>query len=198
MASNERNNRETEKKSSSLPKAIKTKQGITEKEIEIAKEFNKYFTSVGTALASKIPVVTKDLSEYLPQCNASMEHKELSFQEFEKAFKTLKRNKAIGDDGLSGNIIMDVYDSIKVILFKIFKASLEEAVFREKLKIAKVIPVFKCDKEKYRAISILLVFPKVLERIMYNRFYECFMNNNLLHENQFCFQINISTEYAIL
>ena len=64
MASNERNNRETKKKSSSLPKAIKTKQGITEKEIKIAKEFNKYFTSVGTALASKIPVVTKDLSEY--------------------------------------------------------------------------------------------------------------------------------------
>ena len=38
---------------------------------------------------------------------------------------------------------MDVDDSIKVILFKIFKASLEEAVFPEKLKIAKIIPVFK-------------------------------------------------------
>ena len=41
MASNERKNRETEKKSSSLPKAIKSKQGITEEEIEIEKEFNK-------------------------------------------------------------------------------------------------------------------------------------------------------------
>ena len=134
MASNERNNRETEKNSSSLPKAIKTKQGNTEKENKIVKEFNKYFTSVGTALASKIPAVTKDLSEYLPQCNALMEHKELSFQEFEKAFKTLKRNEAIGYDGLSGNIIMDVFDSIKVILFKIFKESLVEAVFPQKLK----------------------------------------------------------------
>ena len=65
MASNERNNRETEKKSSFLPKAIKTKQGITEKESEIAKELNKYFTSVGTALASKILIVTKDVSKYL-------------------------------------------------------------------------------------------------------------------------------------
>ena len=114
------------KNSSYLPKTIKTKQGITEKEIEIAKESNKYFTSVGTALASKIPVVTKDPIEQLPECYALMEHKELSFQEFEKAFKTLKQNKAIGYDGL----------------FKIFKASLEEAVFPEKLKIAKVIPVF--------------------------------------------------------
>ena len=72
-----------------------------------------------------------------------MNHKEISFQEFEKAFKNLKRNKVIGCDGHSGNIIMDVYDSMKVILFKIFKASLEEAVFPKKFKIAKVIPVFK-------------------------------------------------------
>ena len=107
-------------KSSSLPKSIKTKQGITEKESAIAKEFNKYLTSVRTAPATKIPIVTKNVNEYLPQCNASMEHKELSFQEFEKVFKTLKRNKAIGCDGLDGNIIADVYDSIQVILFKIF------------------------------------------------------------------------------
>ena len=40
-------------RSTSLLKGIKTKQGITEKEIEIAEEFNKYFTSVGTALVSK-------------------------------------------------------------------------------------------------------------------------------------------------
>ena len=96
---------------------------------------------------SKIPIVTNDVREYLPQRNASMEHKELSFQEFEKALKTLKQNKAIGC-GLNGNIIIDVYDSTKFILFKIFKASLEEAVFPEKLEIAKVVPVFKKgDKE---------------------------------------------------
>ena len=97
---------------------------------------------------------------------------------------------------------MDVYDSIKVILFKIFKASLDEAVFPEKLKIAKVIPVFKKgDKENvenYRPISILPVFSKVLELIMYNHLHQYFMNNNLLHENQFGFQINNSTEHSIL
>ena len=83
---------------------------------------------------------------------------------------------------------MDVYDSIKVILFKIFKASLEESVFPEKLNIAKVIPVFKKGHkeniENYRPISINPVFSKVLERIMYNRLYERFMSNNLLHEHQ--------------
>ena len=98
---------------------------------------------------------------------------------------------------------MDVYDSIKVILFKFFKASFEVAVFPEKLKIAKIIPVFKKgDKKKvienYQPIYILLVFSKSLERIIYNRLYEYFMNNNLLHENQFGFQINDATEHTIL
>ena len=92
---------------------------------------------------------------------------------------------------------MDDYDSIKVIFCEIFKASLVEEVFPEKMKIPVVIPVFKkVDKENvenYRPISILPVFSKVLERIMYNRLYEYFMNNNLLHENQFGFQINNST-----
>ena len=97
---------------------------------------------------------------------------------------------------------MDVYDYINVILFKTFNASFEEAVTPKKLKIAKVIPVFKkSDKENienYRPISILPVFSKVLERIMCNRLYEYFMNNNLLHKNQFGFQINNSTDHAIL
>ena len=95
------------KKSSSLLKAIKTKQGNVEKESKVANECNKYFTSEGTALASKILMVTKLVLEYLPQCNASMENKELSFQEY-------------------GNIITDAEDSIKVIHFKTFKATLEK------------------------------------------------------------------------
>ena len=57
-----------------------------------------------------------------------------------------------------------------------FKASLEEAVFPEKLKVPKVISIFKKSEiekvENYRPISILPVFSKVLERIMYNRLYE--------------------------
>ena len=90
-----------------------------------------------------------------------MEHKELSFQEFKKAFKMLKRSKAIGCDGLNGNIITDVFSSIKVILFKLFKASLEEAVFPEKLNHKSYSSLKKGDKENvenYRPVSILPVF----------------------------------------
>ena len=40
-------------KSSSLRKAIRSKQRINEKERKITKDFSKYFTSAGTALVSK-------------------------------------------------------------------------------------------------------------------------------------------------
>ena len=46
--------------------------------------------------------------------------------------------------------------------------------------------------ENYRPISILPVSSKVLEHIMYNLLYEYFMNNDILLENQFGFQINNS------
>ena len=62
------------KKSDSQTKAIKTKQEITGKESEFAKGFNKYFTDVGTELVKIIPIVSKDVSIYLPQCNAFMDH----------------------------------------------------------------------------------------------------------------------------
>ena len=70
------------------------------------------------------------------------------------------------------------------------------------MKIAKVIPLFKSDAEEklknYRPISILPVFSKILERVIYNRIYSHVSENNLLYEKQFGFQKNNSTEYAIL
>ena len=47
-------------------------------------------------------------------------------------------------------------------------------------------------------MSILPVFSKVLERIMYNRVYNHLDSKGLLYEKQFGFQRNNSTEHAIL
>ena len=126
---NKRNHVKQKKKSSSLSKSIEMKQGITEKESEIANEFNKYFTSLGTTLVSKILIVTKDVSEYLPQCNALKDYKELSFQEFEKVFRTLKQKKAIVCESINRNITIDVYDSIKVIITSKFMSYLPYSGF---------------------------------------------------------------------
>ena len=69
--------------------------------------------------------------------------------------------------GINGNIINDVYDSIMVTPFKIFKASLGEAVFPENLEIAKAISVFKKVKKTILKTTIqfsfFYFFPKCLK-----------------------------------
>ena len=98
-----------------------------------------------------------------------MQFEGLNFDEFEEAFKSLKRNKAASFDALSSNIIIDVYDSLKNILFHISKVSIKQGIFPDSLKIAKVTPIFRSSAKdnvsSYCPISILPVFSKVLERI---------------------------------
>ena len=115
----------------------------------------------------------------------------LSEDEFEEAFKLLKRKKALGHDCLDVNIITSVYEFIKKPLLKIFNESINLGIFPENMKIAKVTPIFKSGKKElltnYRPTSILSCFSKILERIMYNRVYNYLNDNNLFHK-QFGFR----------
>ena len=65
---------------------------------------------------------------------------------FETAIKSLKPNKAAGIDIINSNTVLDTSDEIKDILFLIFKASLQQGTFPNKLKIAKVTPLSKSGK----------------------------------------------------
>ena len=105
--------------------------------------------------------------------NEKMQFEELNFDKFEEALKSLKRSKAAGFDDLSSNMIIDAYDSLKNILFHVFKVSIQQRIFPDSIKIAKVTPLLNTDDKdnvsNYYPISILPVFAIVLERIMYNR-----------------------------
>ena len=73
-------------------------------------------------------------------------------------------------------------------------------IFPEKLKIAKVKPLYKkgdkCCFNNYRPISILPTISKVFERVMYTQLYNYFNVNNLLTEQQYGFRSKHSTELA--
>ena len=63
-----------------------------------------------------------------------------------------------------------------IIPLNMFENSVENRVFQDALKIARVTPLFKgrdsSDISNYRPISVLHFFSKLLERIMYNRFHK--------------------------
>ena len=79
---------------------------------------------------------------------------------------------------------------------------MSQGIFPEKLKIARITPIFKSDDEtsvtNYRPTSVLPFFSKIIERIMYNRLYTFLCENNILYEKQFGFQTAHSTDHAII
>ena len=72
-----------------------------------------------------------------------MEYKDLTFEKYEKHFKSVKHNKAAGHDDTDSNVIIKVYDEISYPLFMIFHSSFNEGIFPDKLKVAKFSPVFE-------------------------------------------------------
>ena len=52
--------------------------------------------------------------------------------------------------------------------------------------------------DNYHSISVFPRFWKILERIIYNRLYSFFSENNVLYEKQFGFQKQHSTDHAIV
>ena len=87
-------------------------------------------------------------------------------------------------------------------LSKIFNISFSSGVFPPILKTAKVIPVHKKDSKldfsNYRPISLLSNIEKILERLMYNRIYKLFPDNNFIYSLQFGFRQKYSTVHAVI
>ena len=65
-----------------------------------------------------------------------------------------------------------------------------------------VIPTFKKGNEllceNYRPISLLSVFSKIFEKVIYTRMYDYLMKNNLTYKRQFGFRNNHSTNHALI
>ena len=73
-------------------------------------------------------------------------------------------------------------------------------IFHNKLKIAKVLPLFKKDDptimHNYRPISLVTAISKLFEKVVFSQLYEYFHKNNLFYDSQYGFFKNHWTEYA--
>ena len=112
------------------------------------------------------------------------------------------KNKSSTDaEGLSMNIVQHIITSIIKPLTHICNTSFKTGAFPDKLKIAKVIPVFKSgikeDCSNYRPISLLPQFSKILEKLFNSRLSAFIDKNNIINPSQYGFRENMSTTYAL-
>jgi len=78
---------------------------------------------------------------------------------------------------------------------------LSTGTFPDRLKYSEIKPIYKKgDKTQitnYRPISLLPVFSKIFEKVLYKRLYNHLSSNNILVKEQFGFRCNTSTGLAI-
>ena len=121
---------------------------------------------------------------YLKGSESSFKGVTLSDEEIKTAFFSLKDDISPSFDELIYDIVKQNSNSLLVPLKCIFDLSLKSGTFPEKMKIARVTPVFKSGDislmTNYRPISVLPYFSKMLESIMCSRLYKYLTKSNLL------------------
>ena len=107
-----------------------------------------------------------------------------------------------GYDGISTEYLKLINKDISKCLTLIINQSLNSGIFPDKLKIAKVTPIYKKgDKQiisNYRPISVLPVISKIFETVIHEQLSEYFVTNNLFSPQQYGFRKNSHTELAAL
>ena len=97
--------------------------------------------------------------------------------------KNLNVNKAHGGDQLSIRMIKACVSSISLLFKLIFKSMINEDDFPEDWKKSNVVPIHKKESKNliknYRHISLLPIFSKVFQRIVFNALFNFFLQNKL-------------------
>lgn len=169
---------------------------------KIADLFNKYFTEIGPILANSIDSSNKPTVEsYLTRpCSASFHFEYTTPESVEKIISNFKPKTSAGHDNISSKLLRDIKDIISSPLSLILNQSLCTGIFPDKLKVAKVIPLYKKGDDKlfgnYRPISLLTSTSKVFERVVFEQIYDYFTSNHLFYDNQYGFRKGHSTELA--
>jgi len=153
--------------------------------VQIASEFNNYFSNIGSKLASTIHHSGNDFSHYLNESTMnSCFFRPTNEDEILKIIMSLGNGKSAGHDGVKPDLLKKVANEISYPLPLVFNMSLSTGTVPDDFKIAKVVPIYKKDSPdnfgNYRPVSVLPCMSKILERIVYNRSYEFLCKNNIL------------------
>ena len=139
---------------------------------KIANGFNKFFVNIGPNLASKIPLDNRSPTSYMRDRVADVMPVTLATEEEVVRIIRALKDSSSGWDHISARIVKNTHFTFIKPLTHIMNLSLETGIFPTELQIAKVIPLFKSGEStnfsNYRPVSVLPLFSKVLERLMYN------------------------------
>ena len=116
---------------------------ITDK-TEIAEAFNNYFSKIGQSISQSVPKSNRNYDDVLKNPLTSSTFLELidTSRVIEAANKLIPK-LSTGHDDISTKLLKEIIHNIKLPITRIINRSFSTGIFSDKLKIAKVIPVYK-------------------------------------------------------
>ena len=170
----------------------------------IAELFNEYFVNVGSNIDSKINKSKKHYKDYMSKVtvNETFFLSPVFPQEIFEIIHSFDMNKSLGPNSIPVYILKIANDFFSHKLCDIINLSFKTGSFPDLCKIAKVIPIYKKDNpllcENYRPISLLPIFSKIFEKIIYRQMYKFIEKHKLIYKRQFGFRSNHSTTHALI
>ena len=155
---------------------LKINDRIIDHPKEIAESINDFFVDIGKNTEKNIPInpIIKP-EKYLKDFNintfiiAPISNKEIL------EIITHLDNKSTGPQSIPVYLLKLIADLIIIPLSNIISNSFISGVFPNALKVSKVIPIHKGgsaeEVNNYRPISLLSIFDKIIEKVMYKRLY---------------------------
>ena len=106
--------------------------------------------------------------------------------EIETEINNINSSKSVGPYSIPINLLKTLKSLLSKPLAHLFNCSFLSGVVPDKLKVARVIPVFKKGPRtlmtNYRPISLLSIFNKLLEKMVFSIKMKCYIMDNLVFE----------------
>ena len=165
-------------KKTGFPKHFLDNDRIITDDKDIANCFNNFFTNIGPNLAQDIPSPpNKAYTDFLKdKITHSFNFSTVSPDQVLKIINKLLPKSSFGHDNISTILLKSISTDIILVLTLIINQSLSTGIFPDKLKVAKITPIYKKDDphlpDNYRPISLLPAISKVIEKVSFIQVYD--------------------------
>ena len=156
-----------------------------------------FFTNVGQKIAKDIQYDgNKNYSYYLNKhIHSTFTFKNIDEIIVKKTINNLPTKNSCGYDDISSKLLKVIAPVIIKPLTLLINQVLNTGIFPDKLKIAKLIPIYKKGDpqlfENYRPISLLPTISKVLEKIIHKQLSSYFEEYGLFFLTSMALDLNI-------
>ena len=186
------------------PKGLRINDRVVYNQKTIANELNNFFLNIAGSISNKIinekeeeASPLQNLFKYFNQPFKDISWPYTTAKEINKIINSLKDKNSSAYDEISTKISKPFIISP---LINMCNKMLAQGIYPERLKFSLIKPIYKSgDKSSpsnYRPISLLPVFSKIFEKVIYQRLFDHLNNNVLLNEHQYGFRSKVSTESA--